>query len=106
VIRRRIEERYLVQVADGFLDEVRALDRGDAPPGRTATQALGYRELHEHLGGTCTLDEALSAAVARTRRFARRQRMWFRRDPRIRWLAVAEDPTTLADVAALRARTG
>ena len=61
-----------------------------ADPGgisRTARQALGYKELLAHLDGALTLDEALDLAVRRTRRFARRQRAWFRRDPRITWLA-------------------
>jgi tRNA dimethylallyltransferase len=59
VIRRRIEERYRAQMAAGFLDEVRDLSEGDAAPGRTAAQALGYRELLGHLAGTWSLDEAL-----------------------------------------------
>ena len=81
----RIEARYRRQLDDGFLDEVRALaGRGLS---RTAAQALGYRELLAQLRGELTLEEAVEAAVARTRRFARRQQRWFRRDPRIRWLA-------------------
>lgn len=80
---RRIDERYDRQVAEGFVEEVRDLvARGWSP---TAAQALGYRELAAHLAGSCTLDEALEEAKRRTRRFARRQQRWFRRDPRIRW---------------------
>ncbi|MGH9152134.1 MAG: tRNA (adenosine(37)-N6)-dimethylallyltransferase MiaA, partial [Acidimicrobiales bacterium] len=52
---------------------------------RTAAQALGYREVLRHLRGHGSLEEALAQAVRRTRRFARRQRVWFRRDPRITW---------------------
>lgn len=96
VIRRRIAERYDDQMAAGFRDEVRTLADSQFGLGRTAVQALGYRELMEHLRGECTLDSALERAVTRTRRFARRQRMWFRRDPRIRWVAVGDDPTRLA----------
>lgn len=81
----RIEARYRRQLDDGFLDEVRALAGRDLS--RTAAQALGYRELLAQLRGELTLEEAVEAAVARTRRFARRQQRWFRRDPRIRWLA-------------------
>ena len=80
----RIAARYRRQMADGFLDEVRSLSTG--PVSRTASQALGYKELLAHLRGKMTLDEALDLAVARTRRFARRQERWFRRDPRIAWL--------------------
>jgi tRNA dimethylallyltransferase len=84
---RRIEQRYQQQLADGFLDEVRALHAGPVVS-RTAAQALGYKELHEHVAGRAGLDEALALAVARTRRFARRQERWFRRDPRVGWLAM------------------
>jgi tRNA dimethylallyltransferase len=70
----------------GLLDEVRALLDEPAGLSRTAGQALGYKELIEHVRGNCTLAEALATAIARTKRFARRQERWFRRDPRIRWL--------------------
>lgn len=97
IIDARIEARYAEQVAAGFVDEVRAL----AGPGlsRTAAQALGYKELLEHLAGRATLAEAIDLAVVRTRQFARRQERWFRRDPRITWLDPAvgheDDPSTI-----------
>ena len=91
----RIAARYRQQMADGFLDEVRSLAEG--PVSRTASHALGYRELLAHLRGEMTLDEALEVAVVRTRRFARRQERWFRRDPRIRWL---DAPAAPAEVMA------
>ena len=91
---QRITDRYQRQMADGFLDEVRALAEGPTIS-RTASQALGYKELLAHLRGEVTLDGALELAVARTRRFARRQERWFRRDPRICWL---DAPATVADV--------
>ncbi|WP_419946554.1 tRNA (adenosine(37)-N6)-dimethylallyltransferase [Candidatus Poriferisodalis sp.] len=80
----RIADRYRQQMEHGFLDEVRSLMA--APLSRTAAQALGYKELRAHLAGECSLDEALEAAIARTRRFARRQERWFARDPRITWI--------------------
>ncbi|MXY09126.1 MAG: tRNA (adenosine(37)-N6)-dimethylallyltransferase MiaA [Acidimicrobiaceae bacterium] len=89
----RIASRYQQQMAAGFLDEVRAL--AERPISRTASQALGYKELLEHVQGETTLHEALELAVVRTRRFARRQERWFRRDPRIHWL---DAPTSPADV--------
>ena len=89
----RIAARYQRQLAAGFLEEVRALSV--RPMSRTASQALGYKELLAHLRGEMTLDEALDLAVVRTRRFARRQDRWFRRDSRIRWL---DAPTTPSDV--------
>ncbi len=89
----RIADRYRRQMADGFLDEVRSLDAG--PISRTASQALGYKELLAHLRGELALDEALNLAVIRTRRFARRQERWFRRDRRIAWL---EAPAKASDI--------
>jgi tRNA dimethylallyltransferase len=95
VVRRRIAERYRAQMAAGYLAEVTALEEGERPPGRTASQALGYRELGRHVRGELSLEDALAQAITRTRRFARRQRMWFRRDPRIRWLVTAAVPAAL-----------
>lgn len=88
----RIAERFGEQLEAGFLDEVRRLRDAPAPLSRTARHALGYRELLDHLDGRCSLAEAIDEAVRRTRRFARRQERWFRRDPRITWLDVKEDP--------------
>jgi tRNA dimethylallyltransferase len=95
VVAARIEARYRRQMADGFVDEARRLLEDPRGLSRTAGQALGYRELYDHLRGELDLDEALELAMRRTRRFARRQRSWFRRDPRIRWLAALDDPRTL-----------
>ncbi len=88
----RIADRYQEQLAGGFVDEVRRLREAPAPLSPTARYALGYRELLAHLDGRCSLAEAVTEAARRTRRFARRQERWFRRDPRIRWLDVREDP--------------
>jgi tRNA dimethylallyltransferase len=105
VVAERIEARYRRQMADGFLAEVERLLADPRGLSRTARQALGYRELASHLEDAVPLDDALDLAVRRTRRFARRQASWFRRDPRILWLDAADDPATLrgalgAEVAA------
>lgn len=93
----RIETRLRQQLDQGFLDEVAALV--DRPDGwsRTASQALGYRELAAHLAGGCTLDEAVALTVRRTRQFAVRQERWFRRDPRITWLPADAGTDVLAE---------
>ena len=91
VVDARIAARYEAQLGAGFLDEVRALAARPAGLSRTARQALGYKELLAHLDGELSLDDAVDLAVRRTRRFARRQRQWFRRDPRTTWLEV-DDP--------------
>lgn len=100
VLDQRIHQRYQEQMAAGFLAEVRTLR--DRPRGMsgTARQALGYRELLAHLDGELSLPAALECAVARTRRFARRQERWFRRDPRVRWRwepAADANPLALLD---------
>jgi tRNA dimethylallyltransferase len=92
----RIEDRYRRQIADGFVAEARRLLVDPRGISHTAGQALGYKELFSYLTGGCDLDEAVALAVRRTRRFARRQRSWFGRDPRVRWLR-ADDPADLVD---------
>jgi tRNA dimethylallyltransferase len=92
VLDERIAARYRAQLAAGFLEEVEALATRPGGLGRTACQALGYRELLDHLAGRWSLEEAMDTAVRRTRRFARRQERWFRRDQRIRWLAPEGNP--------------
>ncbi|MEZ5176953.1 MAG: tRNA dimethylallyltransferase [Acidimicrobiales bacterium] len=87
----RVERRYHQQVAGGFLAEVERLHAGP-PLSQTAAQALGYRELLAHLDGETSFDDALSLAITRTRQFARRQRVWFRKDPRITWIGAHDDP--------------
>jgi tRNA dimethylallyltransferase len=92
VVARRIEQRFRAMLAAGLADEVRALAARPGGLSRTARQALGYRELLAHVEDGVPLDEATDAAVRRTRAFARRQRVWFRRDPRITWLGAADNP--------------
>ena len=88
----RIAERLRTQLEHGFLDEVRRLRDSATPLSRTARHALGYRELLAHLNGHYSLAEAVEEAERRTRSLARRQERWFRRDPRIQWFDVREDP--------------
>ena len=95
----RIAERYRQQLEHGFLEEVCNLAEGALS--RTAAQALGYKELRTHLAGECTLHEALETAIARTRRFARRQERWFARDPRITWIPHGSVSTMADEVAQL-----
>jgi tRNA dimethylallyltransferase len=83
---RRIAARVDRMWAKGFEDEVRALVREGLREGKTASRALGYQQMLRYLDGDSTLDEAREETVKATRRFARRQESWFRRDPRVRWL--------------------
>ena len=84
----RIVERYEMQMDMGFLDEVRRLSDGEMSV--TASQALGYKELLAYLRKETSLEEALATAIQRTKRFARRQQRWFRRDPRIHWIEFSD----------------
>jgi tRNA dimethylallyltransferase len=94
VLNARIATRVQAMREAGLVDEARGLrDRGELS--RTAAQAIGYREVLEHLDGKIELDPALDAIVVRTRQFARRQRMWFRRDPRVEWLGASGNPCTV-----------
>jgi tRNA dimethylallyltransferase len=77
--------------AAGFVAEVERLLAAGLREGRTAARAIGYREVAAYLDGELTLDEARERAVVATRRFARRQDSWFRKDPRVMWVPY-DDP--------------
>jgi tRNA dimethylallyltransferase len=83
-IIRRVERMW----EKGLVEEVRRLERGGLREGPTASRALGYAQVLRHLAGEGTEEEARAETIRATRRFARRQETWFRRDPRISWLDV------------------
>ena len=93
----RIAERYKRQIEDGFVEEVKNLVSDGRELSKTASQALGYKQIISYIEGENTLDEAIESAIASTRRFARRQEKWFRRDPRIQWMELQEDPFELLE---------
>jgi tRNA dimethylallyltransferase len=82
----RIAQRVREMFEAGFVDEVRRLLDAGLSEGRTARTAIGYREVASYLAGDLTLDEAVEATAAATRRFSRRQDSWFRKDPRVLWV--------------------
>lgn len=88
---KRIQTRLDEQLAAGWLDEVRRLL--DDPRGfsRTAKQALGYKELIAVVNGELSLLDARDQIFARTKRFAKRQSSWFKRDNRITWFSSLEE---------------
>jgi tRNA dimethylallyltransferase len=90
-LRHRIARRVDQMIAAGLADEVRELL---ASPGlsTTAAQALGYKEMVDHVNGRTSLADATAEIVLRTQQFAVRQERWFRRDPRIEWVDVTADP--------------
>jgi tRNA dimethylallyltransferase len=87
VLEERIERRVRAMVDRGLLEEVRGLVERGFGGWLTATQAIGYAEFARYLAGAMTLDEAVAGTVKRTRELARRQMVWFRKDPRIRWFS-------------------
>ncbi|MEV5080280.1 tRNA (adenosine(37)-N6)-dimethylallyltransferase MiaA [Streptomyces sp. NPDC093064] len=104
VARPELDERIARRVdrmwEAGLVDEVRALEARGLREGRTASRALGYQQVLAALAGECTLDEARAETVRATKRFARRQDSWFRRDPRVHWLSgAAADLTELPHLA-------
>ncbi|MBE7325304.1 tRNA (adenosine(37)-N6)-dimethylallyltransferase MiaA [Nocardioides sp. Y6] len=97
----RIAQRVQEMFDAGFVAEVeRLLDAGLAR-GRTAAMAIGYREVAAHLAGDLTLEEAKERTVVATRRFARRQDSWFRKDPRVHWVRFDADDRAEQAVAAV-----
>jgi tRNA dimethylallyltransferase len=91
VLSRRVDERFAAMLDAGLLAEVAALRERPGGLSRTASQALGYKELLAHLAGRCSLDEAIQLAVTRSRRYGVRQLRWFQRDPRVRWIEMEAD---------------
>jgi len=94
---QRIEVRVDQMIAAGLVDEVKALLKR-YPNQPTALQAIGYKEIAMVLQDQITLDEAIALIKRETRRYAKRQLSWFRRDPRIRWYDL--DETTASEIIA------
>jgi tRNA dimethylallyltransferase len=90
VLDRRIEQRVDRMWEHGLVEEVRALAARGLREGRTASRALGYAQVLRFLAGEWTEPQAREETVAATRRFARRQESWFRRDPRVVWLDASD----------------
>jgi tRNA dimethylallyltransferase len=97
IIADRIETRVHQMVESGLFAEVEAVRRVGFS--KTSAQALGYKETLEYLDGDLSKDETIENIIIRTRQFAVRQERWFRRDPRVRWIDVEDDP--VAEVAPL-----
>jgi tRNA dimethylallyltransferase len=93
---RRIERRTRLMFDAGLVDEVRALAEVGLRHGPTASRALGYQQVLAALDGRGDLAQAAEDTARATRRLVRRQRAWFRRDRRVRWLDAATDPLAAA----------
>lgn len=86
VLRARIDERVDEMVRSGLVEEVESLIAAGFREGVTAPQAIGYKEIVKALDGEATLSEAVNEIKVATHRYAKRQRTWFRKDKRIRWI--------------------
>lgn len=87
VLADRVGRRVRAMLEAGLLEEVRGLvDRG-LGDWLTSSRAIGYAEMARHLQGEVSIEEAVAATERRTTNLARRQMAWFRRDPRIHWVA-------------------
>jgi len=114
VLDERITRRVDRMWEQGLVAEVVALEARGLREGRTASRALGYAQVLRHLAGECSEEQAREETVRATRRFARRQESWFRRDARVWWLDATDatkdsaDPSALAESAlvALGGMTG
>jgi len=99
VLAERIDARaHAMFGRDGLLDEVRELLNAGYGPELRPMSGHGYGEAARHLAGEWTLEQAIEVTARRTRQYAKRQRTWFRREPRILWLGAGSRP---ADAPAL-----
>lgn len=97
-ILQRVEEMF----AAGFVEEVARLLEEGLAGARTASMAIGYREVAAHLAGDLTLAEAKLRTAVKTRQFARRQDQWFRKDPRVVWVGFDAPDRVERAIAAVR----
>jgi len=83
---KRIDTRVDKMVTEGLLDEVKAVYNKWSPLSKTAREAIGYREIIDHLEGQCSLEESIEAIKQNSRRYAKRQITWFKRENNAIWI--------------------
>lgn len=91
LLDRLIDARVDAMMARGLVAEVEALRRAGYGPWNRSQQAIGYAEIHAHFDGQLDIGRAVELIKRNTRRYARRQRSWYRGDSRVRWHASATD---------------
>lgn len=89
-LRARIDARVDAMVEAGLVEEVESLLDAGLRAAITAREAIGYKEIVEAIEGRCTFDEAIEAIKLATKRYAKRQRTWFRNDDRVVWIDADE----------------
>ena len=95
----RIERRTHEMIESGWLEEVRSLVARGIPASAKPFSFIGYRELREHLEGKHALPETIAAIQQATRRYAKRQLTWFRKEPGMHWLEGFGDNSSIAEAA-------
>ena len=93
----RIDKRVDIMVADGLLPEIEGLLAEGIPATSTSLQAIGYKEPMAALRGEMTMEEAIEKIKTESRRYAKRQLTWFRRNPKINWV-FNQEPVTFAKI--------
>ena len=82
----RIDRRVTTMLEQGLVEEIKSLLASGIPADCTAMQAIGYKEFVDALDGRCTIEEAADQVRQSSRRYAKRQLTWFRRNPAMHWL--------------------
>ena len=90
-LRRRIDARVDEMFARGLVDETRELLQRGLAENKTAMQAIGYRQVAEHLRGERSMKETIELVKTRTRQFAKRQLTWFRAQKNLEWIELKPD---------------
>ncbi|HEV7712091.1 MAG TPA: tRNA (adenosine(37)-N6)-dimethylallyltransferase MiaA [Asanoa sp.] len=99
----RVASRVASMWSAGLVSETSSLVGLGLRSGRTASRALGYQQVLAFLDGACSESAAFDETIRATRRFVRRQRTWFRRDPRITWLDGADPDLATTALRAVHA---
>jgi tRNA dimethylallyltransferase len=92
LLRKRLEARVDRFFEAGLVEEVRRLREEGVPRTANSLKALGYREVLDHLDGSLEIAETIDLVKMNTRRYAKRQMTWFRREPNVAWFELGEDP--------------
>ena len=98
----RIDKRVEIMLQDGLINEIRSLLNEGISPKATAMQAIGYKEFVGALNGACTVAEAAAQVQQSSRKYAKRQLTWFRRNKNLHWLRREQGQTTSEIVQAAR----
>jgi tRNA dimethylallyltransferase len=100
-LHARINARVDAMFAQGLVDETRELLKRGLEQNKTAMQAIGYRQVAEHLRGERSLAETIELVKIRTRQFAKRQLTWFRAQKGLEWIELQPDQSADSIVANL-----